>query len=209
MHFLRSQESQLILAPRPVVFGLATAMLVFFFPTLARAEVQRFRLRPEESRILTRINDPFGSMVSGTLRLREGQASADPDRLEETGTVNLLLDAATYDSDLAVRDKTVRQDYLEVEQYPTIRFTALKVVQLVRSGPAGEGWNILLRGTFFFHGVKKETTVPVQLRYDGEKIVAQGRLQILLEDFKIAVPSLLFLKAGNHVDVEFTIIGER
>jgi hypothetical protein len=51
--------------------------------------------------------------------------------------------------------------------------------------------------------------VPVRLLYQTNKITAQGNFRFVLEDFNIRVPTLLFLKAGNQVDVEFRIVGER
>ena len=209
MQFLHSQKPLLSLTARAAAYGLAVTVLLFLLELSAYAEVQRFRLNPEESHIVTKIKDPFGYFVSGTLRLREGQAGGDPDRLKETATANLLLDATSYDSDLGLRDKDVQEDYLEAQRYRTIRFSSSAVVQVDRSGPSGEGWTLLLRGTLAFHGIEKEITVPIRLRYESRRFVAQGRLQILLEDFKIDVPSLLFLKAGNRVDVEFSIVGER
>lgn len=209
MHVFRSRKSGLIDLARVLACGLAFTTILFSFSPSALAQVQRYRLKPEESRIVSKIKDPFGNIVSGSLRLREGQAGGDPERLRETGTVILVLDATSYDSDLGLRDKDVQEDYLEVRQYPSIRFASTSIVQVERSAPSGEGGSVLLRGTLTFHGVKKEITVPVALHYDGKRIVAEGRLQILLENFNIAAPSLLFLKAGNQVDVEFTIVGER
>jgi len=181
---------------------------LFLFQVSALAEVQRFRISPQESQIVTKIKDPFGNIVNGRLRLRQGEAAGDPERLQETGSVNLLIDASTYNSNLGLRDQDVQEYYLEVQQHPTIRFSSSALVKVERSAPSAESWQISLRGILDFHGVKKEISLPVRLRYEGKKFIAQGRLQILLEDFKIAVPSLLFLKAGNQVEVEFIIVGE-
>jgi hypothetical protein len=51
--------------------------------------------------------------------------------------------------------------------------------------------------------------VPIRLHYRGDRIVAEGNFRILLEQFKIPVPRLVFLKAGNEVQVDFRIVGER
>ena len=189
-------------------YCLAAAAGLFLFQVSALAEVQRFRISPQESHIITKIKDPFGNIVNGRLRLRHGEAAGDPERLQETGSVNLLIDASTYNSNLGLRDQDVQEYYLEVQQHPTIRFSSSALVKVERSAPSAESWQISLRGILDFHGVKKEISLPVRLRYEGKKIIAQGRLQILLEDFKIAVPSLHFGKAGNQVEVEFIIVGE-
>jgi hypothetical protein len=57
--------------------------------------------------------------------------------------------------------------------------------------------------------VQREVLVPLRLLYQTNKIIAQGNLRLVLEDFNIKIPTLLFLKAGNQVDVDFRIVGER
>jgi hypothetical protein len=56
--------------------------------------------------------------------------------------------------------------------------------------------------------VQREVIVPLRLVYQTNKIVAQGNFRFVLDDFNIRVPTLLFLKAGNQVDVDFRIVGE-
>jgi hypothetical protein len=67
--------------------------LVLISPSApALAEVQRFRLIPDESQIVTKIKDPFGGIVNGALRVRQGEAHGDIDRLQEVGSVSLVID---------------------------------------------------------------------------------------------------------------------
>jgi hypothetical protein len=57
--------------------------------------------------------------------------------------------------------------------------------------------------------VQREVLVPFRLLHQTEKIIAQGNLRLVLEDFNIKIPTLLFLEAGNQVDGGFRIVGER
>lgn len=190
-----------------LISSLSLSVLPFSAP--ARAEIQRFRLNPDESRIVAKITDPFGNVVNGALRLREGEARGDVARLQETSSVRLVIDAASYHSDLGLRDRDVQKYYLEVETYPAIRLDAAGVENIERPSSAGEPLRITLKARLDLHGVRKEMTVPVRLLHRTDKIVAEGAFRVLLEDFKIDVPRLLFLKTGNQVDVDFRIVGER
>ena len=184
--------------------------LVLTFPSApALAEVQRFRLIPDESQIVTKIKDPFGSIVNGALRVRQGEARGDIDRLQEGGSVSLVIDTRTYTSNIGLRDQDVQEYYLEVQQYPVIRFDSTGIEKIERPRSPEDLWQITVRGSLELHGVKREVIVPLRLLYQTNKITAQGNFRIVLEDFNIKVPTLLFLKAGNQVDVEFRIIGER
>ena len=175
----------------------------------ALAEVQRFRLIPDESQIVTKIKDPFGSIVNGALRVRQGEARGDIDRLQEGGSISLVIDTRTYTSNIGLRDQDVQEYYLEVQQYPVIRFDSTGIEKIERPRSPEDLWQITVRGSLELHGVKREVIVPLRLLYQTNKITAQGNFRIVLEDFNIKVPTLLFLKAGNQVDVEFRIIGER
>jgi polyisoprenoid-binding protein YceI len=175
----------------------------------ALAEVQSFRLIPDESQIITKIKDPFGSIVNGALRVRQGEARGDIDRLQEVGSVSLVIDTSSYNSNIGLRDQDVQEHYLEVQQYPVIRFNSTGIQNIKRPQSPEDLWQITVRGRLEIHGVQKEVIVPVRLLYQTNKITAQGNFRFVLEDFNIRVPTLLFLKAGNQVDVEFRIVGER
>jgi polyisoprenoid-binding protein YceI len=176
---------------------------------IALAEEQRFRLIPEETQIVSKIKDPFGNVVHGTLRLRDGEARGDIARLQETSSVALVMDTRTYNSNIGLRDEDVQKYYLEVEQYPAIRFDSTGVEKLERPNSPKEPWQITLRGRLEVHGVQREVMIPVRLFYQTNKIIAQGNFRFVLEQFNIKVPQLLFLKAGNQVDIDFRIVGER
>jgi polyisoprenoid-binding protein YceI len=174
----------------------------------ALAEVLNFRLIPDGSQIITKVKDPFGGIVNGALRVRQGEARGDIDRLQEVGSVSLVIDASSYNSNIALRDQDVQEHYLEVQQYPVIRFNSTGIQKIERPQSPEDLWQITVRGRLEIHGVQREVIVPVRLFYQTNKITAQGNFRFVLEDFNIRVPTLLFLKAGNQVDVEFRIVGE-
>jgi polyisoprenoid-binding protein YceI len=184
-------------------------LLVLISPSApALAEVQSFRLIPDESQIITKVKDPFGSIVNGALRVRQGEARGDIDRLQEVGSVSLVIDASSYNSNIGLRDQDIQEHYLEVQQYPVIRFNSTGLQKIERPQSPEGLWQITVRGRLELHGVQREVIVPVRLLYQTNKITAQGNFRFVLEDFNIRVPTLLFLKAGNQVDVEFRIVGE-
>lgn len=193
---------------------LLLASLIFnavIFPcSSAFAEMLRFRLLPERSEIVTEIVDPFGRRIVGALNLRQGEARGEPRDLKATGWVRLTIDMASYRSNLAVRDQDVRENYLEVEAYPAITFTSQAIEEATPPGAAKDPWQVRLRGILEFHGVKKEIRVPLHLSHAGDRITAEGHARIVLKDFNVAVPTLLFLlKSSDIVEVKFRIVGER
>jgi polyisoprenoid-binding protein YceI len=194
---------------RPSTYFLLFLPFVLIDEPWARADILRFRLTADGSQIRTSIDDPFGNVVNGTFRLSGGEARGDVERLAETASVSLTIDTSSYNSNIGLRDQDVQEYYLEVKQYPTIRFESTGVVNAERPRSNTEPWLITFKGSLELHGVKREIMLPVRVFYQGSKIVAQGQFRLLLENFNIAAPRLLFVKAGNTVLVDFRIVGER
>jgi len=190
-------------------FFLFISFVLSLLSPSALAEVQRFRLDPKESQIATKTKDPFGNLVNGMFRLRQGEAWGDIDRLAETASVSLVIDANSYNSNIGLRDQDVQEYYLEVKQYPVIRLDSTGIQKSERPHSLKEPWQITLKGRLELHGVQREVIVPVRLLYQTNKIIAQGSFRLFLEEFNITVPRLLFLKSGNQVEVDFSIVGER
>jgi polyisoprenoid-binding protein YceI len=190
-------------------FFLFISLVLSLLSSSAFAEVQRFRLDPDQSQIAAKTKDPFGNLVNGMFRLRQGEASGDIDRLAETASVSLVIDAGSYNSNIGLRDQDVQEYYLEVKQHPVIRLDSTGIQKSERPLSLKEPWQITLKGRLELHGVQREVIVPLRLLYQTNKIIAQGSFRLLLEEFNITVPRLLFLKSGNQVEVDFSIVGER
>src|SRR5262249_25615794 len=140
--------------------------LVLISPSApALAEVQRFRLIPDESQIVTKVKDPFGGIVKGTLRVRGGEARGDIDRLQEVGSVSLVIDTRSYNSSIGLRDQDVQEYYLEVQQYPVIRFDSTGIQKIESPRFPEDPWQITFRGRLEVHGVQREVLVPLRLLY--------------------------------------------
>ena len=193
---------------KPLAVSLGSLLLLSgFLSPPAFAEPQRFRLSPAESQITSKITDPFGKVVNGTFRLSQGEASGDPARLLESASVTVVIEAASYNSNIRLRDPDVQEYYWEVKQHPVIRFTGAVIEKA--EGASKEVWQITVRGRLDLHGVQKEIVVPMRLLFQQNKLVAQGSFRVSLADYKIAVPQLLFWKAGEHAEIDFHIVGER
>ncbi|MFQ5849322.1 MAG: YceI family protein [Candidatus Binatia bacterium] len=193
------------------IYGFFSLLLPFLLaPSLASAagELIRFRLQPQESRILTQIPHPFGT-VNGEFALREGEANGDIKDLQRSASVRLTMDATSYSSGFGPRDQDVQENYLEADQYPVISFTSKGVETVKQPKSPDEAWEFTIKGVLELHGVERETQVPVKLTQRGKKITVEGGTRILLEHFNIATPSIFFFRAGDSVEVSFRFVGEQ
>ncbi len=190
---------------------LSLLLLLFTLaPSLASeaGEIIRFKLLPQESQILTQVPNPFG-IVDGELTVRKGEAEGDTLDLQGTGKVRLTIDAASYNSNIGLRDEDVQENYLEVEQFPLITFTSTGIENGKKIPSPEIAREFTITGILELHGVKKEIRVPVKLSQEGKRIIVEGRTKILFDDFNINTPVLLFIRSGNHTEVSFRFVAEQ
>ncbi len=193
-----------------VIFAVLLAFLFAPSASWAQGELLRFQLLPGESKIVTEISGSFGGTVTGELSLLDGEVRGQISDLKGTGWVRLTIIMASYNSDLGLRDQDVRDNYLEAAKYPAATFTSTAIEEVREPKSPEEAWQLTVRGILDLHGVKKEIRVPVKVTFQGRKILAEGVTKILLKDFNIAVPTLLFfLRSGDQVEVTFRFVGEQ
>lgn len=186
-----------------------SATLLATLPTPTFGDLLHFRLVPKGSSIVTQISDPFGKIVVGKLALLGGEARGDLKELRGSASLSLTIDADSYNSNLGLRDQDVKDNYLEVKQYPQITFQSSSVEEIREPESAGGPWRLTIKGVIELHGIKREISVPVRLTHLERKITVEGSTKILLKDFNIAVPTLLFsFRSGDQVEVGFRIVGE-
>lgn len=185
-------------------------LLLTLAPSLASkaGEVVRFRLLPQESQILAKVPNPFG-IVDGKFTVREGEAKGDIQDLQGTGQVRLTIDADSYNSKIGLRDEDVKENYLETKEFPVVVFTSTGIEDVKKSQSQEKAWEFTIKGVLKLHGVERELRVPVKLTQQGKRFTVEGRTIILFEDFNIAIPTLLFIRSGNHAGVSFRFTGEQ
>ncbi len=174
----------------------------------AAGELLRFRLLPDESRILTYVSHPLG-IINGEFALLEGEARGEIKHLDSSGSVKLTINAGSYKSNAKLRDRDVRENYLEAEKYPVITFTGFILQVSKKPKLLNEIWELTIKGVLGLHGVKREIQVPLKLTPRGRKITVEGNTRILLNDFNIPVPTLLSLRSNEHVEISFRLVGEQ
>ncbi|MFQ5990392.1 MAG: YceI family protein [Candidatus Methylomirabilales bacterium] len=189
------------------------SILLLFFtlaPSLASeaGELIRFKLLPQESQILTQVPNPFG-IVKGKLTVREGVAEGHITDLQGTGRVRLTIDAASYNSNIRLRDNDVQENYLEVQQYPLIAFTSTGIENGKKIPSPEKAREFTIKGILELHGEKREIRVLVKLTQQGKRIIVEGKTRILFDDFNIATPVLLFIRSESHTAVSFRFVGEQ
>lgn len=114
------------------------------------------------------------------------------------------VDLASLDTGIGLRNRHMRDDYLEVAKHPFAKYEG-RIVQ-VDSTQDGS-LEVTAEGTFSLHGVVRSMRVPCAVTTAGSGYRARCSFSVLLSDFKIAIPRIMFLKLANEIELQldFTV----
>ena len=114
----------------------------------------------------------------------------------EIEQISIVVNVATFNSGLSSRDSHM-MEVLDGLTYPRILFSSSSV----QYTPDG----ILVKGKLQFHGVERMIETKVKFEKVNNRWVFSGSLPVLLEDYKVERPSLLFVKVDNLIKIDFQV----
>jgi polyisoprenoid-binding protein YceI len=115
----------------------------------------------------------------------------------------LEVDLASLDTGIGLRNRHMRNNYLEVEDFPYASYSGA----IVRSDPMAEGGHrVTSRGSFTVHGVSRDMEIPCDVTSAGDVYRATCSFQVLLSDHDIEIPRIMFLKLANEIRVELDFV---
>ena len=117
---------------------------------------------------------------------------------QTTNSCSLRVDLATFDSGNSNRDSNMLT-YLDVFQYPDVMFVSNEISM--------EGINASIKGQLTFHGITRDINLIADISFtDGFN--AEGSFTILLSDYEVERPALLFKKIADEMKLKFHIVAK-
>lgn len=111
----------------------------------------------------------------------------------------LEVDLASLDTGLGLRNRHMRNRYLEVEEFRYAFFEGtIQEVEEV-SDELLRVWGI---GAMEIHGVSRNLRIPCDLSARGDGYQVECSFEVLLSDFDISIPRIMFLKLANEIQLE-------
>src|SRR5208282_3649918 len=184
--------------------------LIVFEPCAAGAATMRFKIDVDRSTVSVSVAEPAAFIrghAIGTLRIIDGAVSGDPANIPGTASARILIDATSYRSDNASRDRAVTEKSLEANKFPTIGFESKSVVGVVMTG--GHEGIAIVSGFLTIHGQTQTMTMSVHATLDADGVfTGDGEVKFNYEEFGVKVPGVLFgaILAGDEATVRFHIV---
>jgi polyisoprenoid-binding protein YceI len=139
--------------------------------------------------------------LAGTLTL----AGAKPVQLAG----ELQVDLATIDTGIDLRNRHLRENYLEVAKGPAYQKATLTEIRLAEAdGEEFEGRSSFT-GTLRLHNVRKPVAGSAEIRRDGTGVRVVATFPLLLTDFGIEPPQYMGVGVGNKLAVRVGFLAAR
>lgn len=117
------------------------------------------------------------------------------------GELYFEVDLASIDTGIGLRNRHMRENYLEVESHPyaTLRATIDRIVP-------GEGGAVRVSATgdFSVHGVTRQRTVECSADPSGDGFDVNCAFPVLLAQHDIDIPRIMFMKLAPEVRLELS-----
>jgi hypothetical protein len=136
--------------------------------------------------------------VHGAFKVKRCEVHFDPTSGKLDGEI--VFDATSGQSGNDGRDRKMHKEVLESARFPEIAFRPDRILGTL--GPTGIS-SLQVHGMFGIHGAEHEITVPVDVKLDAEHWSASARFPVPYAKWGMKNPSVLFLRAGDSVDIEF------
>jgi hypothetical protein len=147
--------------------------------------------RPSDARVDFQAVGPAGLKIEGTTN--DLIVSEDADKIVVT------VPLANLKTGIEVRDRHMKEKYLEVEKYPEAKLTvARSAIKLPASGDkAGSD----VTGSLVLHGQTKTVSVHYEVKAEGPAFLVDGKVHVNMKEVGIEVPVYLGVTVKPDVDV--------
>lgn len=139
--------------------------------------------------------------IVGTTQKIDGYVLLDDAAETPNGEFYFEVDLASLDTGIGLRNRHMRDNYLETKNYPFASYGG----KIVQAEATDDGYHVLTKGVFDLHGVKKEMEIRGTVTRTDGGWRAQSKFTVALADHNIERPQLMLLKIGETIEVEVVV----
>ena len=114
-------------------------------------------------------------------------------------TLTVVVNLKELNTGIELRDKHMRDKYLEVEKFPEATLAVpLDAITFAADGKSSEG---SAKGTFSVHGKSKEVSFKYKMTNTGGTCAIEGEAAVNFKDFDVNVPSYMGITVKPDITV--------
>lgn len=116
---------------------------------------------------------------------------------------SFILDLSSLDTGISLRNRHLREKYLEVEKFPKAELKLIKLDQLekILSGEKTDLDALPFEGLLSLHGVQKAISGKADIKKENQSLDIEATFDLSIKDFSIETPSFAGITVADHVEV--------
>jgi polyisoprenoid-binding protein YceI len=147
---------------------------------------------PRDTHVVFEAAGPAGMKIEGR--------TSDLNVVEDGGgNVAIAVSLTNLATGIALRDRHMKEKYLEVQKFPSATLTIARAALKVPAG--GQQVAVDVPGSVQIHGQTRPVSVHYEAKGEGAASSARGAFHINMNDFGITVPTYLGVTVKPDVDV--------
>ncbi|GAB4338069.1 MAG: hypothetical protein Kow0037_21730 [Calditrichia bacterium] len=129
----------------------------------------------------------------------DGYISWQGENPAEASELYFEVDLNSLDTGIGLRNRHMRENYLETDKYPMTHFTG----KILKAEKKGDGeWLVTAQGKMFIHGMEKEMEITGTLKAVESGFHIYSEFVVKLSDFQIKIPKLMFFKIDENMRLQ-------
>jgi len=118
----------------------------------------------------------------------------------------LLLDLNGLDTGIELRNRHMKEKYLQTQSFPQAKLQLLSLgISPESLTPGYEVADAPFTGKLLLHGIEKPVNGKVTIKRSENTVAANANFQIKLSDFAIDVPSFMGVTVADIVDITIAV----
>ena len=183
-----------------VPIGLMLALLCFAAAT--PPQTKTLEINSAQSKVQFTVDSTLHT-VHGSFQLKPGSIQFDPRGGPARG--QLVVVAASGDSDNKSRDHKMTKEILEADKYPEIIFTPQQMKGTLAPSGASQ---FQLEGVMTLHGQTHPMTLDVKAEVQGTSLSADTSFDIPYIQWGLKNPSTFILRVNDKVQIHIHAVGQ-
>ncbi|MGE5457825.1 MAG: YceI family protein [Methanococcaceae archaeon] len=145
------------------------------------------------------ISDAKIESFEGTTDKIDGYLVFDGNDILSKSSLYFEVDLRTLDTGIGLRNRHMREEYLETDKYPLTTFKG----KIIKADKISEGnFKVLAEGDLTIHGVTKKVQTIGQISNIGNGFHITSKFEVRLPDYNIEVPTMMFLKISEIIKLD-------
>jgi polyisoprenoid-binding protein YceI len=157
-----------------------------------------YQVNKDQNNMVKFISDAPIEDFEGITDKIDGFIYWENDDMTKKSSLYFEVDLNTLDTGIGLRNRHMRENYLETEKYPVTYYEGSLTSVVEESGG-----NFILEseGKIFIHGIEKDLNVKGKMIATDNGYNIKVKFNVKLSDFNIEIPSIMFYKIDENMDL--------